>query len=348
MKKLLLLLCISNFVLNAQTAYFKMIASNTTDWYMFQDYIPLSNSNKSIVSTSAALYWPTWGKCSAYKDTIVGVNTYKKFYHVYMYPSAGPGNHVGYLREDTIARKVYWLDKSLASESLIYDFSLAVGDSVYYNFPGTLGNFPMGYYKLKSITTATTTLGLRNQFNLICKTGSFTSDTLKQIESIGNDIHPIYLNSSSYGSGQFSYASFGCKFPYFIGLACKFSNNVKEYQSCTYVTATFNGCIFKADSCNYWNTCSGIKENSIIQYFSLYPNPAKNETSISLITNEENFAIIEVIDILGRHVKTIYKDKLPTGENLIKFNSGDISPGSYFINIRMKERDFKTPFVVVD
>jgi hypothetical protein len=343
MKKILLLFCFFSFVSIAQVPYQKMLG-NTTDWYMFQDYIPISNSNK----TTLAGYFPQWGKCSAYKDTLVLGKTYKKFYQVYVYPSPGPGTHVGYIREDSAARKVYWLDKTASAEQLIYDFSLAIGDSVFYTFPFTTGNFPMGYYKLKSVTTVTTPLGLRNQNNLIYKNGTFTSDTLKQIESIGSDIHPIYLNSSSYGPGQFVFASSGCKFPYYLGLACKFTDNVKYFQSCTYVTALSNGCIFKYDSCNYWNTCSGIKENSIIQYFSLYPNPAKDEVTLSLFINEEVPALIEIIDVLGRQVKLVYKDNLTTGENIIKFNSGDVTPGSYFINARIKERDFKTPFIIID
>ncbi|HRF19204.1 MAG TPA: hypothetical protein PK977_13605, partial [Chitinophagaceae bacterium] len=86
--------------------------------------------------------------------------------------------------------------------------------------------------------------------------------------SVGSIIHPLYLYKNYFGFGAFAgYPS--CPFPYDLGLACKWTNNMKEFQSCTYVLALANGCFFKLDSCNYWNNCGGINELSAIKKVTL-------------------------------------------------------------------------------
>lgn len=85
----------------------------------------------------------------------------------------------------------------------------------------------------------------------------------------------------------------------------------------------------------------------MIENFNLYPNPSKSKTSINFFLNEDAAVSIEVVDMMGRKVKAIRNEKLISGENTIDFNVDDISPGSYFINVRIKERDSKVPFVVV-
>jgi len=271
-------------------------------------------------------------------------NNYKKFYHVYSFPSPGPGTHLGYIREDSVTRKVYFLDKTASSEDLLYDFSLNVGDTAYFAFPSPSGNFPMGYYKVKSIINVMTKVGLRKQWNLKRSTGS--SDTLKYIESIGSIIHPVYMYSSYYGMGQFSWTS-PCTYPYDLGLACKYSDNVKFYQSCTYSVALSSGCFSKPDSCDYWNVCSGIKENSMIRDIFVFPNPATNEVVVNLALNQEAQPTLEILDITGRKVKIIPYEKLPPGENEIRIDLTDIASGSYFLNIRIKEQELKTPLIIV-
>jgi hypothetical protein len=353
MKKLLLLLTFTGFISQAQTAYNKMIGVNNSEWYEFFVPIPISpapgngqsNFNTGKNSGISSIF-PDYGKWSATKDTFVMGKNYKKFYHVYNMPSFPMNTHVGYIREDSAARKVYFLDKTASAEDLLYDFSLNVGDSVFYNFPTMGYTFYKGYYKVKSIQNVSTVLGTRKQFKL--RDVGNSGDTLVYTEGIGCNIHPLYLYTSGYPmGGWFTSMSAGCKYPYIIGLACKYSDGIKQFQSCTYTVAQTIGCIFKYDSCNYWNTCSSIRENSMIENFNLYPNPAKSKTTINFFLNEDVAVSIEVVDVMGRKVKTIRNEKMISGENNIDFSVDDIAPGSYFINVRVKERDSKVPFVIV-
>lgn len=67
-------------------------------------------------------------------DTIIDGLNYKKIQEVYAdmtgnmccFPPGDDG--MGYLREDTAARKVYWRNMQTGAESLLYDFTLNVGD----------------------------------------------------------------------------------------------------------------------------------------------------------------------------------------------------------------------------
>lgn len=345
MNKLLLLLILSGLTVKAQP-YYKMLGSSTTDWYIFQAYIPVSNANKTTSSLASTPHNPTWGKYTAKTDTLVSGNLYKKLYHVYMFPGSPINSHIGYIREDTAARKVYYMDKANTYEDLIYDFSLAVGDSVALNFPNTTGNFPNGYYKVKAITTVTTPLGLRNMFKLLHKAGSSTSDTLRYIESVGCEIHPIYANSSSYVQGQFTWAFTGCSYEYALGVACKYTNLQKVFQSCTYVTAQSNGCIFKYDSCNYWNTCSGINELDLVRNFDVSPNPSVGSCKITIGLATSLDLVIEVYDVVGRKVKTVNYGKLNEGEQQLDLDLNSFNSGLYYIKAKGKDFELHKPVVI--
>lgn len=341
MNKYLLAFLIGIAAINGKAQYNKLLGTTLSDWYVFQAYIPIGQGQKEMTSVAAPPV--TWGKYTAKTDTILLSKNYKKFFHVYQFPYSMYNLHVGYLREDTINRKVYFMDKVTFAEDLLYDFSLNVGDSAYFNFPATTGNFPKGYYKVKSIQNVTIKAGVRKQFNLKINTGF--SDTLKYTESVGSEIHPVYLYNSFYGGGQFLMGP-GCKYPYFFGVSCKYSDNLKQFQSCTYTSATFNGCIFKYDSCNYWNTCSGINEMEIVKYLSVSPNPAFNQCSISIELGENILAAIELYDVSGRKIKTISNEKFPAGKNEIKFDVSELMNGLYFIKAKSENFNLNYPLLI--
>lgn len=343
MKKLLLLFSFISLVSKSQTPYYKLLGNNT-DWYVFNDYIPLSPGHKALSPSAFAV---TYGKYSAHTDTLVMGNMYKKFYHVYTYPSSPSNQHLGYIREDSATRKVYFLDKTSSTEDLLYDFSVNTGDSVFLNFPTAGGNFPLGYYKVRSTGTVTINTGPRKLFKLT-KSGTSSYDTLEIIESVGCKIHPVYMYSSFYGMGQFG--SWGpspsCTYKYDIGLACKYTDSTKYFQSCTYTLAQTMGCIFKYDSCNYYNTCSGISEQSIVRDFRIAPNPASFETEVLISLNNESSVNISLFDLSGRRIKVFSSSELPAGEHAIKLDVTGIESGYYFIRAASREFELNTPFII--
>lgn len=345
MKKILLAFTFIAYVAGAQTPYNKMLGANTTEWDIFQALLGLINGPghaQNSTASTASIPMPAAGRCTAKTDTTVLGKNYKKYFTAG--PSSTVNTHMGYLREDTVARKVYYLDKFSLTEYLLYNFALNVGDTVYLNFPNSSGTYPQGFYKATLINNVMTRVGLRKQFNL--KHISASSDTLKYIEGIGSIIHPTYMGSSFYYSGGlFPSSGPGCTYPYYIGLACKFSDGQKYYQSCTYSLTTY--CFNRIDSCNYYSNCGGIRENSIFQNTSLYPNPGANKLHLTTSVYSNAMVTIEVTDVTGRFIRSIYKDQLAAGENNLELDLEGIEQGSYFLNLKTKDENVRIPLLIM-
>lgn len=72
-------------------------------------------------------------------DTVIGTETYHKLFIPYLKSdstgctsaSVTQGIYKGCIREDGIAKKVYYIKASLSTEKLLYDFNLQVGDTVF-------------------------------------------------------------------------------------------------------------------------------------------------------------------------------------------------------------------------
>lgn len=313
-------------VLRAQSPYHKMIASNYTDWYIFQDMIAVKPAGGTVVNT----FNLEQGKYTAMTDTLVLGNTYKKMIHVYYSPGFFQNLLIGFIREDTVARKVYFLEKNVTTEVTLYDFSLMQGSVTNLNFPNNFGQFPAGNYTVVTVDSVMTRVGYRTQLKLLASSG----DTLVHIESIGSIIHPLYLYQSDYGYGQFMFGgSSTCSYPYSLGLACKESNNQKLYQSCTYDLALMNSCIYEYDSCNYYNSCSGLNELSKDVKVNLSPNPASDKTTLEIDMATDEITTIDMYDITGRNIETIYNGTLTTGKHTIQIALNNYNNGYYLIKI---------------
>lgn len=336
---LLPLILLWGFTIHAQTPYHKMIASNYTDWYIFQDFIPVKLAGGSAVNTINL----EQGKYSAMNDTTLFSNSYKKMYLVYNYPGSPANQHLGYIREDTMARKVYFLEKNATSEIVLYDFSLTQGAITALNFPDNSGDFPAGNYTVTKVDSVLTRVGYRKQFKLL----SQSSDTLFYIESIGSIIHPLYLYQSYYGPGMFSFGGSSiCSYPYGLGLACKYSNNEKYFQSCTYVLAEMNGCIYKYDSCNYYTSCSGIKENISIINLKVTPNPTSENINLEIESANEELITIDLYDVSGRKLKTLFNGKTLPGKNTVTMDLTNYQSGYYFVKIIGKDYTKNSPVII--
>lgn len=338
MKKLILFLFVVLFFAEGRSQYNKLLGNTRTEWDVFLGFLGVEQGQKMASPLATPV---VHGRYTALNDTIVLSKSYKKFY--YAPTTSTVGTHYGYLREDTISKKVYYLDKVSLVEDLLYDFSLSVGDSVFLNFPSAFGVFPIGYYKVKSIQNVTIKAGIRKQFNLKKNIG--ISDTLKIIEGVGSIIHPIYLYKNNYFNGMFNFGG-PCKYPYELGVACKFSDYNKQYQSCTYSIALGFGCVFKLDSCNYWSNCGGINELNIVKNLSVAPNPAVTKCDIMLELDQNSATTIELYDISGRKIKTISSEKLKAGKNEITFDVSDLLNGLYFIKTKSEDFELSYPLII--
>ncbi|OGU56834.1 MAG: hypothetical protein A2X64_07420 [Ignavibacteria bacterium GWF2_33_9] len=66
----------------------------------------------------------------------------------------------------------------------------------------------------------------------------------------------------------------------------------------------------------------------------LYPNPTTGEINLSFILKDSGQIVINITDITGKMLKTVYDNFLNSGEQNIPLNVSWLTPGSYFLTIR--------------
>lgn len=77
-----------------------------------------------------------------------------------------------------------------------------------------------------------------------------------------------------------------------------------------------------------------IQENTnSINTFKVYPNPAKDKTFISYSLKETTNVKIEIHNILGEKVSLVVSEKQNAGKHEFEINTGNLSSGSYFVNV---------------
>ncbi len=329
MKKLYLIAILFSFSLKCKAqAYYPMLDSVSNNWYLLANYIPVGP--ESIIVPCTYGWTNNFISYTIFTtgDTVINGATYKILAnHDYNLQNACT---YGYMREDTAARRIYFMENNFTPEQLLYDFSMQMGDSISLTLfqPGFNTLYQDGYYTLDSIGSKTISAGLRPVYYLNCKTCPF-SQTLEWVMGVGNLSHVVYTHSSNSMSwGWFTGICQGFQYNAFDIVVC-FEHNQKVYfDSCARNFAYNNFCFAYYDSCNYWNICGGLAENNPIELFSVYPNPASNEINIEIRVSKNTDAqfIIESYD--GREVESVYK-KLYAGSSKVK--TAGFTPGVYFI-----------------
>lgn len=90
-----------------------------------------------------------------------------------------------------------------------------------------------------------------------------------------------------------------------------------------------------ADIRNFLNGV-GIKENnSLVNNFTLFPNPANSEVKISFNLTESNSVKIDLIDLTGRVITNVMNESLPVGNISRTINTSSIAEGNYLVRINV-------------
>jgi len=99
-----------------------------------------------------------------------------------------------------------------------------------------------------------------------------------------------------------------------------------------------------------FNTPDAINENtkmnSSIKLGDIYPNPASAITCIPVETTKEVVATIELFDIVGKKIRTIYEGKIQSGNKNFFINAAALSKGIYFIKLSTIESSVSQKLVV--
>ena len=118
-------------------------------------YHPMPDSNAvwRVDWSSSSHCWPP-SLYSKYQytigmDTTIGIKTYKKIFRSGRAGMCGGSagsyiyNYAGGMRQDTINKKVYFICPNYSTDTLLYDFSLHIGDTLHTVY---IFNGPNGYF----------------------------------------------------------------------------------------------------------------------------------------------------------------------------------------------------------
>ena len=291
MKKITLLLV---------TLCFSLIIYGGNKYHKFSGKNALWNT----ITTGAMGYPSEWKSIYTLGDT-VEFNGLK-----YLGVNSGPSwdiSTIGGLREDTLTKKVYYYNYN--QEVILYDFSLNIGDTIFYNKGN--GNPQSGYHKVvDSIGTIELAGELRKKWYLTTSM-YFTKDIW--IEGIGSVfrhglLNPIMPDIPTNASSTY----FGC-FKY--GNILYFNREVTNSTDCP---------------CSQWLvSVPEVKRES--DEIKLYPIPTKDKLNINLRNTNYDF-----FEIYTCNSKLIEKTKINLREN-IELNLENFEKGIYFIKFSGKD-----------
>ncbi len=329
---------------NAQSTYYKMLKEDTTTWQFYGIMPGVSPNSKATAQTPMV-----WLSSYAALDTVsFSGSKYVKFYLLNTYGSLSYFNKslVGYLREDTVARKVYYRENSSTGELLLYDFSQNVNDSCYLTFPNyTSFN---GYYRVDSIVTKNEIAGPRKHFYYRKHVNNPNHNLyyFENVEGIGSTYHIAYIFTNGQNDFWNSYVqSFqppaSCNYRWEVGLTCKHDDQSKQFQSCT---SAFNVWA-SMSACNYFVVMGGLKNNDRSNLVKIGPNPGNDQIEISI---GESFADVNcsVTDMTGKMILNFPKSAMNTENSSFIFSSRDLAPGVYIVQVDLNGTLIKRPIII--
>jgi hypothetical protein len=73
-----------------------------------------------------------------------------------------------------------------------------------------------------------------------------------------------------------------------------------------------------------------FKSTSLIDIF---PNPVKDQARLSLELSRTSDVNVEIYDVTGRMIQSIYQRNLPEGKNILTLNTQNILNGIYLVKV---------------
>lgn len=260
-------------------------------------------------------YFQYQGQCSNYQyysgnDTIIGVYKYFKIFQsgvVYInseicsniVQSSFSGYYKGALREDTLNKKIWFLEADSTNEKLLYDFNLEIGDTLAPTFTNDTTKIINSVSSIDSILVGSM---YHKKYGITATSdfGPTSNDYLFLIEGIGSTYGLLGLLIPPFESGT--------------TLLC-FKNKGKT--------------VFP-DTTSECDLVTSIKHfNHQNPFVSFSPNPFSLSTIITTNDNHNNLEL-SIYDIYGRLIlnkrvcngESIYREGITTGVYFYKIFNG--------------------------
>lgn len=274
----------------AQTNIYHPFPEDTTSWVTDLYY-------SSCMGYCSSIFYEMKG------DTIINSQSYNKIYRsdgqffYIIFPAVGASftacSYIGAIRQDSINKKVFFIDSTMTTDTLLYDFNLTDGDTI----QGWYNKWSMPPLIVSGIDSISINGNYHKRFNFQ-NVPNFPS----LIEGVG-------------WSGEL----FGCNIlsALWTALAC-FNGNIIVQE------ALINECSVSLDCSIFVD----INEQNAKKHFSLFPNPF----SIQTVLQTEFFlsnTTIEIYNSFGQIVKQL---KNIYGQTII-INRDNLPGGIYFIQL---------------
>lgn len=100
------------------------------------------------------------------------------------------------------------------------------------------------------------------------------------------------------------------------------------------------------------NRASSVQDDQLQQPENGYslviaPNPASSSVTFRLSNAEADHITVEILDILGRNLRTVVDDDLERGEHLVKLDAAGMQPGTYLCRLRAGSTMIVRKFLMV-
>jgi PKD repeat protein len=90
----------------------------------------------------------------------------------------------------------------------------------------------------------------------------------------------------------------------------------------------------------------GVDELSNTINFTVFPNPAEDNTVVYFDLIEKQEVTLEIYDLVGRKVSSMYQGKLNEGEHQFQVASEDMSAGAYIVRLTAGTHSFSKKLIV--
>ncbi len=121
------------------------------------------------------------------------------------------------------------------------------------------------------------------------------------------------------------------------------SDNVKF--KFVYEVGTGLGNNFYLDAIRIENT-TGVEELNSMLGIQVYPNPSNGLTRISMNTPESGKLSLNLVDVLGRTVASVYNGTVSAGEQVYSVDVNNIDAGIYFLQINYNDKTTAVKLIV--
>lgn len=256
---------------------------------------------KIVGSLSYPYEWPVIDSLG--QEITIGSNQFIEVYAA----AQGNSNVIGAIREDTTQKKIYF--HNFSNEIVLYDFTLDVGDTIYYS---TNLYYNLDYFKVVDYIDSTLVSGQYRKTWFL--TNSYLGMTDIWIEGIGS----VYRYGLLYPNDpdivlDASNPYFGC-----------FSHDTVIYIDGSNCTGTC--------PCTDWL----VEVNEIIEKnedITMFPNPARNTITVEFSHDAEAYNCLELLTSNGKLIR-----KIEINSNRIEIDIKELNNGIYFIRLTDNEK----------